>query len=89
MIELLRKYPPANRLERRTTQKYTIPGTNVTLEKDTLVFIPAFAIHRDPLLYPDPEKFDPERFNKDAQNPIRPYTYLPFGAGPRNCKNTK
>ena len=44
-----------------------------------------YSIHRDPEFYPDPDKFDPERFNAEAKQSRDPYTYLPFGHGPRNC----
>ncbi|XP_005405487.1 PREDICTED: thromboxane-A synthase isoform X2 [Chinchilla lanigera] len=43
------------------------------------------ALHRDPELWPCPETFDPERFTAEAQQQRRPFTYLPFGAGPRSC----
>ncbi|KAH9384232.1 hypothetical protein HPB48_026225 [Haemaphysalis longicornis] len=42
-------------------------------------------MHRDPEFFPEPEKFNPERFSSENEATIRPYTYLPFGAGPRNC----
>lgn len=44
-----------------------------------------YAIQRDSNIYPDPEKFDPERFNEDAVAARHPMSYLPFGDGPRNC----
>ena len=44
-----------------------------------------YSIHRDPEFYPDPDKFDPERFSAEAKQSRDPYTYLPFGHGPRNC----
>lgn len=44
-----------------------------------------YALHRDPRNFPDPDKFDPSRFSK---NDIKPYTYLPFSAGSRNCIGT-
>lgn len=49
------------------------------------VWIPVYAIHRDPKYYPKPEVFDPERFEDEAVNLRHPMTYLPFGEGPRNC----
>ncbi|ODN01300.1 Cytochrome P450 6k1 [Orchesella cincta] len=84
--EIMRMYPPGVRLERRANKDYKIPGTNVTLEKDTIVFVSVLAIHRNPEYYPDPEKFDPERFTPEAKAARNAYTYLPFGSGPRNCK---
>lgn len=43
------------------------------------------ALHHDPEHWPCPETFDPQRFTAEAQRRRRPFTYLPFGAGPRSC----
>nr|CAD7258875.1 unnamed protein product [Timema shepardi] len=84
-IETLRKYPSVSNLERLCTKEYVIPHTDVTVEKGTLVMIPVYALHHDPDYFPDPEKFDPERFNQDNKNSFPQYAYLPFGEGPRIC----
>lgn len=55
------------------------------LPKEVGVFLPVWCFHRDPNYFPDPEKFDPERFNDENKHNIKPFTYLPFGVGPRNC----
>lgn len=73
---------------RKCGQDYKIPETDSVLEKDTNIFIPVHAIHRDPEFYPNPEVFDPERFSDDGKKNRRPFTYLPFGEGPRNCIGT-
>nr|CAD7262317.1 unnamed protein product [Timema shepardi] len=83
--ETLRKYPALPFLDRSVQVDYKIPGTNDILEKGTTVFIPTFGIHYDPEYYPNPEKFDPERFSAKNKNGIPKYAYLPFGEGPRNC----
>ena len=49
------------------------------------VVVPIYSIHRDPRYYPNPDKFDPDRFLPAAKQSRNPYTYLPFGHGPRNC----
>jgi len=51
---------------------------------DTIMF-PIYGLHRDPQYYPEPMKFDPERFSDENKNSIPPGAYMPFGMGPRNC----
>lgn len=51
----------------------------------TQCWIPVFAIQRDPQYWPNPEKFDPERFHEDNRSGIFSSSFLPFGIGPRNC----
>uniref|UniRef100_V5GHK0 Putative cytochrome n=2 Tax=Ixodes ricinus TaxID=34613 RepID=V5GHK0_IXORI len=83
--ETLRMYPPQLRVDRTATQDYVMEGTGIRLPKGSVVGIPVYALHHDPLNFPDPSKFDPERFSDENVGSIRPYSYLPFGAGPRNC----
>lgn len=83
--ETLRKYPPVGNLFRQCTKPYKIPESNVTLDKQSRVFISVHAIHRDPKYYPNPDKFDPERFTPEEKAKRHPMTYMPFGEGPRMC----
>jgi len=83
--ETLRYYPPAAALERKCTKPYQLPDSEVTVEKGSIVVIPVFAIQCDPKYYPEPEKFDPERFSPQNRSKIHPCAFMPFGAGPRNC----
>ncbi|XP_064215856.1 probable cytochrome P450 9f2 [Tribolium castaneum] len=90
MSEALRKWPPAIATDREVAKNYTIEPTKpdekpLLLEEGMLCSIPICAIHRDEKYYPEPEKFDPERFNDENKHKINPLTFIPFGAGPRNC----
>jgi cytochrome P450 family 6 len=87
-IETLRKYPPVPGLNRICTKDYKVPGSNIMIKKDTKVWIPVLGLQRDPEFYPDPEKFDPERFSEENKNERHPYTFIPFGEGPRVCIGT-
>jgi len=84
-IEVLRMYPPAPLLDRRCSANVTFPDFDLTLEKGSNVMIPVYGMHFDPDYFPDPQKFDPERFSEENKKDIKPFTYLPFGEGPRNC----
>ncbi|GFR32637.1 cytochrome P450 3A4 [Trichonephila clavata] len=64
---------------------YKLGDTGIIIPKGMLVTIPAYAMQRDPELFPDPEKFVPDRFTPEERTKRDPYVYLPFGAGPRNC----
>jgi len=68
---------------RECTKKCTIKGLKIP--KGTIVLVPTCTLHRDPEFYPDPDTYDPERFSAVAKQSRDPYTYLPFGQGPRNC----
>ncbi len=82
--EVIRKDFP-NVVVRTAIKDYKIPGKDITIPAQTMVMIPISAIHNDPDHFPDPKKFDPERFSKENKDKIQPYTFLPFGLGPRMC----
>ncbi|XP_050540333.1 uncharacterized protein LOC126904972 [Daktulosphaira vitifoliae] len=83
--ETLRKYPPLIALNREVTEPYLLPGTNITLEKGMKIIIPINSIHYDPLYFPNPFDFNPERFSEENIGKLRQNTYIPFGDGPRIC----
>ncbi len=58
-----------------------------TIRKGTTVYIFIDAIHHDANVFPDPDKFDPDRFLKSAMasEDRSPFAYIPFSAGSRNC----
>ncbi|CAN7939526.1 unnamed protein product, partial [Ixodes hexagonus] len=78
--ETLRMYPPALRADRTAIEDYVMTDTGIRLPKGCVVGILIYAMHHDPQNFPDPSKFSDENVGF-----IRPYSYLPFGAGPRNC----
>lgn len=83
--ETLRKYPPLPVLQRQCLKPYTLPGSELTIEPGTNVFFPIIGLQRDPELYQQPERFNPERFTDPAYERILKTAYYPFGDGPRNC----
>ncbi|KAF5273290.1 hypothetical protein FQR65_LT04712 [Abscondita terminalis] len=87
--ETLRKYPVVPTINRVCNKDYKLPNSNLILSRGTPVFISILGLHNDPQYYPNPQAFNPERFSLDNKNTIIPFTYLPFGAGPRNCIGIK
>ncbi|XP_078614494.1 cytochrome P450 3A24-like [Branchiostoma floridae x Branchiostoma japonicum] len=81
--ETLRMFPAAQRFDRVCKEDTEVKGLHIPA--GTIVNIPAYAIHHDPEIWPEPEKFKPERFSKEEKESRDPYAYLPFGSGPRNC----
>lgn len=82
--ETLRLYPPIHVSNRQAAQDLVINGYEIPA--GTRVMYSIYLAHRDPKYWPDAADFRPERFdlnNREEKQP--PFTYLPFGGGPRNC----
>ena len=83
--ESLRLYPPAWSLHTRQAQAQDHLPSGAILSPGSWVFISPWNLHRNPRWFPDPPRFDPERFSEAANQMRLPFTYLPFGAGGRRC----
>jgi len=83
-LESLRCYSGSVIL-RVANNDYQIPGTEITILKDTAVRIPMPAIMKDEKYFPNPEIFNPENFHPDRIAERHRYSYGGFGHGPRNC----
>uniref|UniRef100_A0A182N311 Cytochrome P450 n=1 Tax=Anopheles dirus TaxID=7168 RepID=A0A182N311_9DIPT len=83
--ETLRKYPPLPVLQRLCCKPYRIPGSDVILPAKMKIHIPVYAIQRDARYYPDPERFEPDRFAPELVAGRHFSTFLSFGEGPRIC----
>jgi len=84
ICESLRLYPPVVAFVIRENEKsiqlgsYQIPP-NINIQ------VPVWEIHHDPELWPDPFRFDPERFSPANKKTHASMSWIPFGGGPRNC----
>jgi cytochrome P450 len=81
--EAMRLFPPAYALGRRAIEDfqlgdYCVPGGSTILMSQ-------WVIHRDPRFFPDPLRFDPERWAPEAREARPKFAYFPFGGGPRLC----
>jgi cytochrome P450 len=81
--EALRIYPPVFMFGRDSREAVTIAGYD--LERRTNALISPWGLHHNPRLWPEPERFDPERFLPAAEAARHRHAYLPFGGGPRVC----
>ena len=79
--EALRLYPPAGLISRTALEADELCGREI--KPGDSVMIPIYALHRNQLLWADPDRFDPGRFADGV--PVDRYAYLPFGDGPRIC----
>jgi cytochrome P450 len=83
MEETLRKYPPAWIGPRRSREPFEFEGHRVP--GGAYVNYCSWASHHLPEVWPDPERFDPERFARGAREAIPKGAYIPFGGGSRTC----
>jgi cytochrome P450 len=80
--ESMRLYPPAWAMGRQAREDFALG--EYWLPAGTTVLMSQFVSHRDPRHFPEPERFDPERFNRGRVT-FPKFAYFPFGAGARQC----
>ncbi|NP_001165982.1 cytochrome P450 4AB15 [Nasonia vitripennis] len=85
--ESLRLFPTAPNISRTIIKDIQLKNCMVPAGTD--VFVPIYDVHRDPKYWPDPLKFDPDRFLPEEVHKRHPFSYLPFSHGPRNCIGQK
>jgi cytochrome P450 len=81
--EALRLYPPFWMVDRMALSHDHAGDLAIPRGSTVIVFI--YGVHHSPQYWENPESFDPERFSKRNEKLNSPFTYLPFGAGPRGC----
>jgi cytochrome P450 len=81
--EGLRLYPPFWMIDREAIADDQVG--DIAIPKGSTVIVYVYGAHHAPQNWPDPESFDPGRFTKANVKQLTPFTYLPFGGGPRIC----
>ncbi|XP_055890425.1 cytochrome P450 3A24-like [Biomphalaria glabrata] len=81
--ETLRLYPPIPIITRKALETKTYGG--VTIPKGTWIMAVLEQVMKDPKHFPEPDKFDPERFSEENVSKRDSLSFLPFGSGPRLC----
>ncbi|XP_054156802.1 cytochrome P450 3A24-like, partial [Oppia nitens] len=89
--ETMRLYPSSIDFAARETIADYKYSNNITIPKGTAIQFATYYMHRDPDYWPEPEKFDPERFSSGGsrRHEWHPYAWQPFGSGPRNCPGVR
>uniref|UniRef100_A0A2K5E1M4 Uncharacterized protein n=1 Tax=Aotus nancymaae TaxID=37293 RepID=A0A2K5E1M4_AOTNA len=82
--ESLRLHPPVPAVSRCCTQDIALPDGRV-IPKGVICLISVFGTHHNPAVWPDPEVYDPFRFDPENVKERSPLAFIPFSAGPRNC----
>ncbi len=81
--ESMRLYPPAWTTGREAMEDFELRG--VRIPKGSQLLMSEWVVHRDPRWFPNPEAFDPDRWEPEKVEGMPRYAYFPFGGGPRVC----
>jgi cytochrome P450 len=81
--EAMRMYPPGWAVGRLAIKDFEVGG--YVLPAGSLVLLSQYVTHHDARFFPDPARFDPERFTPEAKDARPQFAYFPFGGGPRRC----
>lgn len=83
LYESLRMYPPVWTIARRPQEDIKLGGFEV--RRDSVIIMPQWVMHRDPRFFPDPDRFDPERWTPEARAARPKHSFFGFSAGLRQC----
>ena len=83
IMETLRIHPPVIEHDRTCVKDCIVNG--IPIKKGVSIQLPIYAAHYNPDFFPEPHVFKPERFLKENEDQIIPYTWRPFGSGNRVC----
>ena len=83
MYEAMRLYPPAWIIGREALHNFDLDGYRI--ERGSIVLMSPYVMHRDARYYPQPERFDPDRWLPEQSARLPKFAYFPFGGGPRVC----
>jgi cytochrome P450 len=81
--ESMRLYPPAWSLARTVVSDFELRGYRIPAGAN--VVMSQWIMHRNPTYFPDPDKFDPDRWLPERSQKLPRFAYFPFGGGPRQC----
>jgi cytochrome P450 len=83
LAEAMRLFPPAYATARIARHDDEIAGCHIPA--GSTLIVSQYVTHRDPRFWPEPERFDPDRFSPEAEAERPKFAYFPFGGGPRRC----
>ena len=81
--ESLRLYPPIYAIAREAVEPFQVGG--YTVPSGTLVLVSPYLLQRDPRYHSHSDRFEPQRWDTETADPRPPFTFFPFGSGPRGC----
>lgn len=83
LSESMRLYPPAWLIARVALEQHDVRG--YTIPRGAIVVLSPWVTHRNTLYFPDPDRFDPDRWRPGRQHARPRFAYFPFGGGSRGC----
>ncbi|KAL0964760.1 hypothetical protein UPYG_G00328520 [Umbra pygmaea] len=86
--ESLRLHSPVSAVTRRYTEDMTVPGDRV-VPKGSICLLSIYGVHHNPEIWPDPDEYNPMRFDPENSKGRSSHAFIPFSSGPRNCIGQK